>query len=201
LVQIAESLGLIEAIPFISINKSSLCEASLHSQSTEEAEPFGQSVSEMDVNSLEVFKGTVEVMLEDGILTREEKRLVIKLATLLDLEPDEPARVYEAVRDEKEVEGGRTIGRIKQLKVYQNLYEVALVNESLSRDEWRVIRHMKEQFNISDEEDKKVLESIKRSVQEKFEEGMVDKMLHALKDSVTIVGGLFDSVRTKKVND
>ena len=60
---------------------------------------------------------------------------------------------------------------------------------------------MKEQFNISDEEDKKVLESIKRSVQEKFEEGMVDKMLHALKDSVTIVGGLFDSVRTKKVND
>jgi hypothetical protein len=60
---------------------------------------------------------------------------------------------------------------------------------------------MKEQFDISDEEDKKVLESIKRSVQEKFEEGMVDKMLHALKDSVTIVGGLFDSVRTKKVND
>jgi hypothetical protein len=178
-----------------------LCETSLHSQSTEEAERFGQSVSEKDVNSLEVFKGTIEVMLQDGILTREEKRLVIKLATLLDLEPDEPARVYEAVRDKKEVEGGRIIGRIKQLKVYQNLYEVALVNESLSRDEWRVIRHMKEQFNISDEEDKKVLESIKRSVQEKFEEGMVDKMLHALKDSVTIVGGLFDSVRTKKVND
>jgi len=178
-----------------------LCETSLHSQSTEEAGRFGQSVSEKDVNSLEVFKGTVEVMLQDGILTREEKRLVIKLAFELDLESDEPARVYEAVRDKKEVEGGRTIGRIKQLKVYQNLYEVALVNESLSRDEWRVIRHMKEQFNISDEEDKKVLESIKRSVQEKFEEGMVDKMLHALKDSVTIVGGLFDSVRTKKVND
>jgi hypothetical protein len=100
----------------------------------------------MDINSLEVFKGTLEVMLEDGVLTREEKRLVIKLATLLDLEPDEPARVYEAITEKKEVEGGRAIGRIKQLKVYQNLYEVALLNESLSKDEWRVIHHMKIQY-------------------------------------------------------
>ncbi len=89
-------------------------------------------------------------MLEDGVLTIEEKRLIIKLATLLDLEPDEPARVYEAITSKNNIEGGRAIGRIKQLKVYQNLYEVALVNESLSRDEWRVIRHMKRQFEISD---------------------------------------------------
>ena len=154
-----------------------------------------------EVNTLEVFKGTVEVMLIDGILTREEKRLIIKLASLLDLDSKEPAKAYQAITEKTTVEGGKNINRKKQLIVYENLYEVALLNESLSQDEWRVIRFVKNLFDISDEEDKVVLANIKRSVEEKFEEGVVDKMLHALKDSVTIVGGLFDSVRTKKVNE
>ncbi len=154
-----------------------------------------------EVNTLEVFKGTVEVMLIDGILTREEKRLIIKLASLLELDSKEPAKAYQAITEKTTVEGGKNINRKKQLIVYENLYEVALLNESLSQDEWRVIRFVKNLFDISDEEDKVVLANIKRSVEEKFEEGVVDKMLHALKDSVTIVGGLFDSVRTKKVNE
>ena len=158
-------------------------------------------MAEQRVNTLDVFKSTVEVMLLDGILTREEKRLIIKLAGLLELEVDEPAMAYVAITEKNEVSGGKNIARKKQLKVYEDIYEVALVNESLSKDEWGVIRHIKDSFNISDAEDAAVLESIKRSVEEKFEEGMVDKMLHALRDSVTIVGGLFDSVRTKKVND
>ena len=154
-----------------------------------------------EVNTLEVFKGTVEVMLLDGILTREEKRLVIKLAGLLELDSDEPAKAYQAIVENSPLVGGKNINRKKQLIVYENLYEVALLNESLSQDEWRVIRFVKNLFEISDDEDKVVLANIKRSVEEKFEEGVVDKMLHALKDSVTIVGGLFDSVRTKKVNE
>ena len=154
-----------------------------------------------EVNTLEVFKGTVEVMLIDGILTREEKRLIIKLASLLELDSKEPAKAYQAITEKTTVEGGKNINRKKQLIVYENLYEVALLNESLSQDEWRVIRFVKNLFDISDEEDKVVLANIKRSVEEKFEEGVVDKVLHALKDSVTIVGGLFDSVRTKKVNE
>jgi len=99
------------------------------------------------------------------------------------------------------MKGGKNITRREQLVVYESLYEVALLNESLSQDEWRVIRFVKNLFDISDKEDEIVLANIKRSVEEKFEEGVVDKVLHALKDSVTIVGGLFDSVRTKKVND
>jgi|TARA_B100000959_G_C14965189_1_gene617419 hypothetical protein len=158
-------------------------------------------VAESEVNTLEVFRGTVEVMLVDGILTREEKRLVIKLASLLELDSEEPALVYQAITENTALQGGKNINREKQLVVYEHLYEVALLNESLSQDEWRVIRFVKNLFNISDEEDKIILANIKRSVEEKFEEGVVDKVLHALKDSVTIVGGLFDSVRTKKVNE
>jgi hypothetical protein len=37
-------------------------------------------------------------MLVDGVLTREEKRLVIKLASALNLEEDQPSKIYEAVR-------------------------------------------------------------------------------------------------------
>lgn len=162
---------------------------------------IGQVVSDSTINTLEVFKGTIEIMLIDGILTREEKRLVIKLASLLELESDEPSKAYVSIQEGSELSGGKSISRKKQLDVYEKIYEVALLNESLSQDEWRVIRHIKELFNISDSEDKKVLENIKRSVEEKFEDGVVDKMLHALKDSMTIVGGMFDSVRTKKVND
>ena len=158
-------------------------------------------MAESEVNTLEVFKGTVEVMLIDGILTREEKRLVIKLASLLELESEEPTIAYQAITENASVKGGKNINRRKQLVVYESLYEVALLNESLSQDEWRVIRFIKNLFDISDEEDEVALANIKRSVEEKFEEGVVDKVLHALKDSVTIVGGLFDSVRTKKVND
>jgi hypothetical protein len=35
--------------------------------------------------SLDVFRSTIEVMLVDGVLTREEKRLIIKLASALNL--------------------------------------------------------------------------------------------------------------------
>ncbi len=35
------------------------------------------------LNNIEVFKTTVQVMLEDGVLTREEKRLVIKRPVVL----------------------------------------------------------------------------------------------------------------------
>ena len=37
-------------------------------------------------------------MLVDGVLTREEKRLIIKLASALKLSPEEPAYVYEAIQ-------------------------------------------------------------------------------------------------------
>ena len=69
---------------------------------------------------------------------------------------------YVAIQEGSELSGGKSINRRKQLKVYEKIYEVALLNESLSQDEWRVIRYIKELFDISDDEDKKVLENIKR---------------------------------------
>lgn len=50
--------------------------------------------------SLEAFHSTISVMLVDKVLTREEKRLIIKLASALGLSEDEPSRIYQAVRNE-----------------------------------------------------------------------------------------------------
>ena len=71
------------------------------------------TVSEVLCYSLEAFQSTIEVMLVDGILTREEKRLVIKLASALNLDEDEPSKIYEAIRNGKSVKGGNPITLIE----------------------------------------------------------------------------------------
>ena len=52
------------------------------------------------------FRSTIEVMLLDGILTREEKRLIIRLSSCLDLEPHQPAEIYQAIIDGNDTEDG-----------------------------------------------------------------------------------------------
>ena len=60
----------------------------------------GSVVSEPISYSLEAFHSTISVMLVDKILTREEKRLIIKLASTLGLSEDEPSQIYQAIRIE-----------------------------------------------------------------------------------------------------
>jgi len=91
-----------------------------------------------NVGALQVFRSTVEVMLEDGILTREEKRLIIKLANSLGLEADEPSQIYSQIQNDKETDRGREVTPNEQRLVYTRVFEVAIVNASLSRDEFRV---------------------------------------------------------------
>ena len=67
------------------------------------------NVSSLELGALDVFRSTVEVMLFDGVLTREEKRLIIKLASVLNLASDEPAYIYEAIQSNSETRPGTTI--------------------------------------------------------------------------------------------
>ena len=53
--------------------------------------------------SLEAFHSTISVMLVDNVLTREEKRLIIKLASALGLSEDEPSQIYQAIRNDEEL--------------------------------------------------------------------------------------------------
>ncbi len=152
-------------------------------------------------HSLEVFHSTISVMLVDGILTREEKRLVIKLASALGLNETQPSEIYEAIKTGKEVKGGDPIDFDKAREVYTKVFEIAIVNASLSRDEFRVLAHLRDIFKIDDKEHEFIEEELREIVKEKFEDpNVIDKMLGTLRDSVSLVGDLFDVVRKKSAD-
>ena len=152
-------------------------------------------------HSLEVFHSTISVMLVDGILTREEKRLVIKLASALGLNETQPSEIYEAIKAGNEVKGGDPIDFDKAREVYTKVFEIAIVNASLSRDEFRVLAHLRDIFKIGDEEHEVIEEELREIVKEKFEDpNVIDKMLGTLRDSVSLVGDLFDVVRKKSAD-
>ena len=140
-------------------------------------------------------------MLVDGILTREEKRLVIKLASALGLNETQPSEIYEAIKAGNEVKGGDPIDFDKAREVYTKVFEIAIVNASLSRDEFRVLAHLRDIFKIDDEEHEVIEEELREIVKEKFEDpNVIDKMLGTLRDSVSLVGDLFDVVRKKSAD-
>ena len=153
-----------------------------------------------NVGALSVFRTTTEVMLRDGVLTREEKRLIIKLANSLGLTKEEPAEVYSAIKEGREPETGREVTPNEQELVYTSVFEVAIVNASLSKDEFAVLAHLRDQFNIDDEKHTRIEANLRDMIRQRTEdENVVDKLLGTLKDSVSLVGSLFDSVRTKSV--
>tara|TARA_X000001036_G_scaffold254004_1_gene236486 strand:+ start:619 stop:1092 length:474 start_codon:yes stop_codon:yes gene_type:complete len=156
-------------------------------------------VSGENIGALDVFRTTTEVMLRDGVLTREEKRLIIKLANALGLSENEPADVYAAIRENKKTGSGREVTPNEQRLVYTRVFEVAIVNASLSKDEFAVLAHLRDQFSIDDEDHTRIEADLRDMIRQKTEdENVVDKLLGTLKDSVSLVGSLFDSVRTKK---
>ena len=91
-------------------------------------------------------------MLLDGILTREEKRLIIRLSSCLDLEPHQPAEIYQAIIDGADTEDGEVLSAEEQHEIYKTVFEVAIINASLSKDEFRVMAHLRDIFAIDDEE-------------------------------------------------
>ena len=136
--------------------------------------------------SLQLFGDCIAVMLNDGVLTREERRLITVLSRDLGMVDGEPLEVYEAVRDGKEVGGGEVLSRERQLSTYQNVYEVALIG-SLSHDEWRLLAYLRKKFGISEDEHKGIEDSLKNAMQERYEPKVVDRLLNTLEDSVSTI--------------
>ena len=114
------------------------------------------------------------------------------------LSPDEPAEIYAAIREQRETEAGRGVTPNEQRLVYTRVFEVAIVNASLSKDEFAVLANLRSQFNIGDEDHARIEADLRDMIRQKTEdENVVDKLLGTLRDSVSLVGSLFDSVRTK----
>lgn len=155
-------------------------------------------VSAKSVHRLAAFRSTIEVMLLDGVLTREEKRLIIRLSSCLNLDSHQPAEIYQAIMDNVETEQGDILTPEEQHEVYKTVFEVAIINASLSKDEFRVMAHLREIFSIDDEEHNLVERELRDMVKERFEDpNVVEKTLNTLRDSVRVVTTLFDNVRKK----
>ena len=104
-------------------------------------------MSDSNIHRLAAFRSTIEVMLADGILTREEKRLIIRLSSCLNLESHQPAEIYQAIIDDKETDKGDKLTEEEQREVYKTIFEIAIINASLSKDEFRVMAHLHYLFN------------------------------------------------------
>jgi len=155
-------------------------------------------VSDSNIHRLTAFRSTVEVMLADGVLTREEKRLIIRLSSCLSLESHQPAEIYQAIIDGKKTEKGDKLTEEEQREVYKTIFEIAIINASLSKDEFRVMAHLRDIFSIDDEEHQVVENELRDMVKERFEDpNVVEKTLSTLRDSVRLVTTLFDNVRKK----
>lgn len=151
-----------------------------------------------ELGGLDVFRSTVEVMLSDGVLTREEKRLIIKLASALGLAADEPAYIYESIQTNRSSRPGDPINREAMRAIYTKVFEVAIVNASLSKDEFRVLAHLRSQFDIDDDMHASIEHELREMVKEKYEDkAVIDTLMGTIKDSVGLVGDLFDAFRKK----
>ena len=150
------------------------------------------------LNNIEVFKTTVQVMLEDGVLTREEKRLVIKLSSALGLSENEPGLVYKSIREGTELPSGKEISEKEAREIFMKIIEVALVNASLSLDEFRVLDHLRETFGIDEADFNNIKSELEDIIKEKYDDpNVLEKVYEILKDGVNSINDRIDNL-TKK---
>ncbi|MDP7043487.1 MAG: hypothetical protein QF807_05665 [Candidatus Thalassarchaeaceae archaeon] len=154
------------------------------------------------VQTCAVYASVTEILLSDGILTREEQRLATKLAILLFKTDDElksrPGEIYNSVLAGEVVDGGRVIGKNERVQIYRDMFEAAFINASLSHDEMAVIAMLRSSLEITDEEHERAIELVKASLEESVEPKLLEKVKDELTSVIDMVGGMFDSILTKR---
>lgn len=154
------------------------------------------------VRTREVYASVIEVLLRDGVLTREEQRLATKLAILLfkdekDLK-NKPGEIYNLLINGEVVDGGKIISKNERIKIYREMFETAFVNASLSHDEMAVIAVLRSSLAITDEEHERAIDMVRESLEESVEPKLLEKVKDDLTGVIDLVGGMFDSIRSKK---
>ncbi len=158
-------------------------------------------MAEDDIGNLEIFRTTVEVVLDDGILSREEKRLIIKLASALKLSPEDAPQIYEDIKNNKESSKGEPVNHENARAIYVKIFEIAIVNASLSKDEFRVLAHLREILSITEKEHEQVENELRELVKEKYDDDdLIESFLSTIKDSTKLVTNLFNNFRKRSKN-
>ena len=148
------------------------------------------------ITDISAFQGVVTIVLKDGEITREEKRLIIKLASLLGLENDVPKRVYDAIVAGEELSGGNEISKDACLEVYAGMFQTAYLNASISEDEYLVVAYLRYLFNITDEENELVMQGIHDELEEHVEKNVFQVVEKGFDQAKDAVDGLFNRIRS-----
>ena len=119
--------------------------------------------------TLKVFSAIIRVVLSDGILTQEEKRLIITIGRELELDDGDPLKVYEAVKHGEEIVGGREMTRKERVDLYRKSWMTVHFNEDESDDEAAVMKCLREELHFSKDEADSIIEPM-REKQEQIEE-------------------------------
>ena len=148
------------------------------------------------ITDISAFQGVVTIVLKDGEITREEKRLIIKLASLLGLENEVPKRVYDAIVAGEELSGGNEISKESCLDVYAGMFQTAYLNASISEDEYLVVAYLRYLFNITDEENELVMQGIHDELEEHVEKNVFQVVEKGFDQAKDAVDGLFNRIRS-----
>ena len=157
------------------------------------ASPF---VPDDVVTDISAFQGVVSIVLRDGEITREEKRLVIKLASLLGLDDDAPKRVYDAIVAGEKLDGGRVLEREEQLRIYAGMFQTAYLNASISEDEYFVVAYLRLMFGINEDENEAVISDIHDELEEHVEKNVFQVVEKGLDQAKDVVDGLVNKLRS-----
>ena len=148
------------------------------------------------ITDISTFQGVVSIVLKDGEITREEKRLVIKLASLLGLEENAPKRVYDAIVAGEKLEGGNEISNEERLNIYAGMFQTAYLNASISEDEYLVVAYLRYLFDISDEENELVMNGIHDELEEHVEKNVFQVVEKGFDQAKDVVDSLFNRIRS-----
>ncbi len=134
--------------------------------------------------TLEVFAGVVKVVLLDGQLTQEEKRLLISIARGLDLDDGEPKMVYESVMKKEPVIGGQSISSRQSKALYRSAIEVAFSNFDLSTDEKMLFTYLEDVFDFNVQHREKECTTVRKELELQLREELSGASLRRAKKRV-----------------
>ena len=111
--------------------------------------------------TLNVFSAVIRIVLADGVLTQEEKRLIIAIGRELELDDGDPLKVYESVLRGEEVDGGREMTRKERVDLYRKSWLTVHFNEDESDDEAAVMKCLREELHFSKDEANAIIEPMR----------------------------------------
>ena len=129
--------------------------------------------------TLNVFSAVIRVVLGDGVLTQEEKRLIIAIGRELELDDGDPLKVYEAVIRGEEIDGGREMTRKERVDLYRKSWLTVHFNEDESDDEAAVMKCLREELHFSKDEADAIIEPLRnkqKTVDTNVSSTLIDKI-------------------------